>query len=236
MVALVCAHRTYTVEARRTAVRVGDEGVVHRRVFAAPLCGVGTGSLRVFRVVETFANDTPLYGGIVRVVGGETLFHRPCHGTMVDDDVVGILKVKTCHRAVGDVARTEADIAHDDVVPADIHIVAGNADAAAGCRLSENGHVRILKLQFRCEVDGSGDAEKHSARFASVVVTKSPAQCAGNEVVVRTVVEACDIADLAAAATGDIFAIAVGSRECELLCADITEPGKTCCQGEEKKR
>ena len=133
---------TDAVEARRAVVAAGKQAVVQCAVLAAPLGSIRTGTLGVARVVEALREDAPLDGGIVGVIHRQVLLHRPREGAMVQDDVVDVLHVEHRHALVGQVAGTEADMAHD-AVGAELHLVASQADAAAGCRLSGDGGVAL---------------------------------------------------------------------------------------------
>ena len=85
---------TNTVEAWRTVVAAGKQTVVQGAMLSAPLGSIGTGSLRIAGVIESFREDTPLDGGIVAVVHGQVLFHRPGKSTVVEYDVLHILHIQ----------------------------------------------------------------------------------------------------------------------------------------------
>ena len=208
--------QSHTIESWRARVAVGDERVVHRGVLAAPLGGIGTRTLGVLGIIETLANDAPLDGGIVCVVGCQTLFHRPRHRTMVNDDVLTVFHVQSCEALVGLVAGTEAHIADNDVVLVDIQRIACYADAAARRRLSEDAHVRVIHLQLRRQEDGSRRVKQNSSRRV-VACPQGPAQRARHQLVVCAVVIAGHVIHLAATSAGSILAIAVSGRESQRL-------------------
>ena len=195
---------------------IGDERVVHGAMFAAPLGGIGTCALGVLGVVETFADDAPLYGGGIAIVGGEAFLHTPRHRAMVEDDALAVLHVEACHRLVGDVAGTETYITNDDVVVVDVHVVAGEADATTWCRLSEDRDVGEAETQLRLEVDGARSVEKDDAGTTAVLVVERPTERAFDEVVVRAVVVAGDVAYFASTTTGDEASITLSAGESEL--------------------
>ena len=195
---------------------IGDERVVHGAMFAAPLGGVGTSALGVLGVVKTFADDTPLDGGGVAIVGGEAFLHTPRHRAMIEDDTLAVLHIEASHRLVGDVAGTETHITNDDVVVVDVHVVAGEADATTWGRLSEDGYVGEAETQLRLEVDGARSVEEDDAGTAAILVVERPTERAFDEIVVGAVVVAGDVAYFASTTTGDKASIALSAREGEL--------------------
>ena len=195
---------------------VSDERVVHSAMFAAPLGSVGTSALGVLGVVKTFADDTPLDGGGVAIVGGEAFLHTPRHRAMVEDDALAVLHVEACHRLVGDVAGTETYITNDDVVVVDVHVVAGEADAATWCRLSEDRDVGEAETQLRLKVNGTRSVEEDDAGTAAILVVERPTKRTFDEVVVRAVVVAGDVAYFTSTTTCDEASIALSARKGEL--------------------
>ena len=225
----------HAIEADGAVVAVGDEAVVHGRVLAAPLCGVGTHTLGVETVIEAFADDAPLDGGVVGVVGGQTLLHRPGQRAVIDDDVLGVLHVEGGDARCRHFAGTEADVAQDDIVVTQVDVVACYADAAAGGGLSEDGDVVVQELQLGGEANGAADLEEDGARLAAVVVADGPAQGAFHEVSVGAVVETGDVAHLATATAGSVFAVAVSTRECELRAGEWRLGGADVQHGHEQQ-
>ena len=215
---------------------VGDERMVHGAVLAAPLGGIGTSALGVLGVVKTFADDTPLDGGGVAIVGGEAFLHTPRHGAMVDDDALAVLHIEASHRLVGDVAGTETHITNDDVVVVDVHVVAGEADATTWCRLSEDRDVGEAETQLRLEIDGARSVEEDDAGTTAILVVECPTKRTFDEVVVRAVVVAGDVAYFASTTTGDEASITLSAGESELafgvsLWGRNAQHGAKCEQG-----
>ena len=195
---------------------VGDERMVHSAVLTAPLGGIGTSTLGVLGVVKTFADDTPLYGGGIAIVGGEAFLHTPRHRAMIEDDTLAVLHIEASHRLVGDVAGTETYITNDDVVVVDVHVVAGEADAATWCRLSEDRDVGEAETQLRLEIDGARSVEEDDAGTTAILVVERPTERAFDEVVVGAVVVAGDVANFASTTTCDEASIALSARKGEL--------------------
>ena len=195
---------------------VGDERVVHGAMFAAPLGSISTSALGVLGVIKTFTDDTPLYGGGVAIVGGEAFLHTPRHRAMIEDDTLAVLHIEASHRLVGDVAGTETHITNDDVVVVDVHVVAGEADATTWCRLSEDRDVGEAETQLRLEIDGARSVEEDDAGTTAILVIERPTERAFDEVVVRAVVVAGDVANFASTTTGDETSVAFSAREGEL--------------------
>ena len=195
---------------------IGDERVVHGAMFAAPLGSISTSALGVLGVIETFADDAPLYGGGVAIVGGEAFLHTPRHRAMIKDDTLAVLHIEASHRLVGDVAGTETHITNDDVVVIDVHVVAGEADATTWCRLSEDGDVGEAETQLRLEVDGTRSVKEDDAGTTAILVVECPSEGAFDEIVVRAVVIASDVANFASTTTSDEASIALSARKGEL--------------------
>ena len=195
---------------------VGDERVVHGAMFSAPLGSISTSALGVLGVIKTFANDTPLDGGGIAIVGGEAFLHTPRHGAMIEDDALAVLHIEASHRLVGDVAGTETHITNDDVVVVDVHIVAGEADAATWCRLSEDRDVGEAETQLRLKIDGTRSVEEDDAGTTAILVVECPTECAFDEVVVGAVIVAGDVAYFTSTTTCDEASIALSARKGEL--------------------
>ena len=108
-------------------------------------------------------------------------------------------------------------MADDDVGLRELHLVAGNTDAAAGSRLPGNGDVGMVQRELRRQIDGAAGTEEDGARRV-VAGAECPAQGALDEGVVRAVIVAGDIVDLRTtvvghAAAGGEAPIAFGTGE-----------------------
>ena len=87
--------------------------------------------------------------------------------------------------------------------------------------MSKNRYIVVLEFQLRSKIDGAGDIEKDGARLASVVMAQCPSKSSRDEVIIGAVVKACHIAHLSPTSSSYMFAIAVGSGECQLLCMGV---------------
>ena len=196
-----------TVETRCAVEAIGDETMVHGAVLASPLRRVRATTFFILAVVESFADNRPLDCCGVGVIGGDALFHGPCEGTVVDDDVAGVLHIQ-CRATLGHhVACTETDMTDDDVGLADVEVVARQADSSARGALARDGDVGVLEFEYTGEVDRSADLEEDGSRGV-VAVAQRPAESALNEVVVGTIIEASDVIDVSSATSGHKLTIA----------------------------
>ena len=149
---------------------------------------------------------------------------------MVQHNVVHVLHVEWRHARSCQVAGTETDMTDDDVGLCQFHLVAGNADTTARCRLTGYGHVGVIHGQLRRQIDGAAGAEQDGA-WRVVACTQGPAQRALHQCIVRTVVRACHVIHLGpsvvchASACG-IFAIALGTGEGDEVCTVVVHHGK----------
>ena len=82
---------------------------------------------------------------------------------MVQNHVLHVFHIKARIAAVGYVACAKTDVANNDVILTYIYVGAGDTYTAAGCCLSGNSHVRVLKLKFRVEIDSTAHLEEHGA-------------------------------------------------------------------------
>ena len=114
---------------------------------------------------EALVHNVPLHGDVFRTIYRQTFVDRPAYGAVVHYDVALIhafqsVSLMVCHLTV---AQTEAHEAYYYVAGFDGEGVVSHADAVAGGCLSEDGHVTVLQLKLRGEVDSARHIEHDSS-------------------------------------------------------------------------
>ena len=216
---------------------VDNEIVVKGQVAVAHHDGKAVDTL-VMTAPGVCGTDHGILHGIVGVVGIQTplLIRCPADGAVIDHAVRALgaapCIVAGAGRLIG--TRTGAEVAADDIIPAECHLVVLECDArAARCRLTGNGHIahaRYRALQF----DGTADVEYNdSAGFADRIAERTRA----------AVIEVGDVIDLAAASAGSILAAADSARKCENPACCIRpecrlecDHAAPCCHGSRQTR
>jgi len=129
---------------------------------------------------------------------------------MVEDDVLMSATAYCVGVVTSLIAQTHTYIAYYYLVGTYVQRMTLQGDAVAGCRLASDGDIGMAYGKRTLQVYSARHSEYHRARSFRLY------GCA--QAAFTAVVQISNLIHLAATTSNGIFAIALGCRECQLLC------------------
>ena len=124
------------VETGVAAIIVSQDIVMERNIASAPYSSISVLALMVYRAVQGFGYNAPLYRRIRQSVERCVFIRCPAHGTMVDNNILHMAGTKCIVFVLRCRSHPETDISHYDLIGSDIHSVVLQSDTLSGRGLS----------------------------------------------------------------------------------------------------